>query len=88
MKKIFVIAIALAFSAGCDAQGNPKIPSNVPVKETKSVTCYSGSSVTYENNNVILTVHINDKDISARIQEVDTGVSRRVPISQCYFKDN
>lgn len=88
MKKIFTLALALALSAGCVAEENPKAPIDVSVKDTKSVACYSGTTVTYQHDRVILVVTINDRDISARIKEVDTGVVMRIPISQCYFKDN
>lgn len=92
MKKTFVLALALALSvsAGCQAEekSNTKQVFNPSGKKTRSVSCYSGTFETYHHDNVILVISINDTDLSARIQEVDTGIYMRVPISQCYFKDN
>lgn len=92
MKKTFIIALALALSvsAGCNAdeKSNTNTQSNISGKKTISVICYSGTLIPYKHDNVILVADITDTDISARIQETDTGISRRVPVSQCYFKDN
>lgn len=86
MKKSFIIPfmLALSISSGCNAEQQNK----TQVKPTKSVICYSGNITTYQNANVILVASILDTDISARIKEIDTGITMRVPISQCYFKDN
>lgn len=88
MKNIFILALTLAFTAGCNAEEIPQSPIDIDIKKTKSVKCYSGNISTYENNRVILVAKILDNDISARIKEVDTGISVRVPVSQCYFRDN
>lgn len=92
MKKTFILALVLALSvsAGCNAEekSNTDTQSNISGKKTRSVTCYSGNAVTYQHDNVILVASITDTDISARIQEADTGINMRVPVSQCYFKDN
>jgi ACT domain-containing protein len=86
MKKLFIIPfmLALFISSGCHAEQQNKTQG----KPTKSVICYSGNIKTYQNANVILVAAVVDTDISARIKEVDTGITMRVPISQCYFKDN
>lgn len=92
MKKTFIIALALALSvsAGCNAEekSNTNKQSNSSGKKTRSVACYSGTLEIYQHDNVILVASIIDTDISARIQEADTGINMRVPVSQCYFKDN
>lgn len=92
MKKTFALALALALSmsAGCQAEekSNTNQAINTSGKKTRTVNCYAGTFETYHHDNVILVVPINDTDISARIQEVDTGINMRVPVSQCYFKDN
>lgn len=92
MKTTFVLALALALSvsAGCKAEekSNTNQTINTSGKKTRSVNCYSGTFETYQHDNVILVVAINDTDISARVQEVDTGITMRLPVSQCYFKDN
>lgn len=92
MKKtsIFALALALSVSAGCNAEEktNTTTQSNISGKKTRSVICYTAIGVVYKHDNVILVAGITDTDVSARIQEIDTGISMRVPISQCYFKDN
>lgn len=35
-----------------------------------------------------LIVQVRKFDLLIVIQELDTGIHRRIPISQCYFKDN
>jgi len=89
MKKTTILALALALSvsSGCNAEQNSNIQHDVSNKKTISVTCYSGTMVTYKHD-VILIADIFDKELSARVQEVDTGIKMRIPISQCYFKDN
>ena len=92
MKKTFALALALALSmsAGCQAEekSNTNQAINTSGKKTRSVSCYSGTFETYQHDNVILAAPISDTDISARLQEADTGINIRVPVSQCYFKDN
>lgn len=87
MKKIFAIVLAFTFAAGCNAEEAPKSTIDIDVKKTKSVKCYSGNISTYEHNRVIVDSFSYDATTTL-IKEVDTGVSVRVPVSQCYFRDN
>ncbi len=90
MKKSFIIPfmLALSISSGCNADQSNDTQTKTTVKKTLSVKCYSGTIITYEHNNIVLFYDILETHISARIKEVDTGIIRRVPISQCYFKNN
>lgn len=92
MKKTFILSLALflSMSAGCNAEekSNTTTQRNSSGEKTRTVNCYSGTFETYHHDNVILVAGISDLDVSARIQEVDTGIKLRVPVSQCYFKDN
>lgn len=94
MKNILILTLSLLVVSGCNASSDlntqktsadEQVVAKVP---TQSVSCYSGTMVTYSNDNIILDHEIWDKDISATFTELETNTKRVVPISQCYFKYN